>query len=90
MGVTCFCRLPVRLGVYPVAPLYMGDFMEYTNTNITHIINEHIHSERDRRVLLRRYVDGVTIERLAEEFDMSVGGIKLILSRNKKIMLAEK
>ena len=64
--------------------------MEYTNTNITHIINEHIHSERDRRVLLRRYVDGVTIERLAEEFDMSVGGIKLILSRNKKILLAEK
>lgn len=89
MGVTCFGRLPGRLGVYPVTPLYMGDFMEYTNTRITYIINEYIHSERDRRVLLRRYVDGVTIERLAEEFDMSVGGIKLILSRNKKTLLAE-
>lgn len=63
--------------------------MEYTNSDITLRIAEHIHSERDRRVLLRRYVDGVTLERLAEEFDMSVGGIKLILSRNKKILFAE-
>lgn len=76
------------MGVYPVAPLYMGDFMEYTNTRITYIINEYIHSERDRRVLLRRYVDGVTIERLAEEFDMSVGGIKLIIKRGKQILFA--
>jgi hypothetical protein len=66
----------------------MGDFMEYTNTRITYIINEYIHSERDRRVLLRRYVDGVTIERLAEEFDMSVGGIKLIIKRGKQILFA--
>lgn len=63
--------------------------MEYTNSEITMRISEHIHSERDRRVLLRRYVDGVTLERLAEEFDMSVGGIKLILSRGKKILFAE-
>lgn len=63
--------------------------MEYTNSDITRRIAEHIHSERDRRVLLRRYVDGVTLERLAEEFDMSVGGIKLILSRGKKILFAE-
>lgn len=62
--------------------------MEYTNTRITYIINEYIHSERDRRVLLRRYVDGVTIERLAEEFDMSVGGIKLIIKRGKQILFA--
>lgn len=55
--------------------------MEYTNTHITQIIAEYVHSERDRRVLLRRYVDGLTIERLAEEFDMSVGGIKGILRR---------
>lgn len=76
------------MGVYPVAPLYMGDFMDYTNTRITYVINEHIHSERDRRVLLRRYVDGVTIERLAEEFDMSVSGIKLIIKRGKQILFA--
>ena len=62
--------------------------MDYTNTRITYVINEHIHSERDRRVLLRRYVDGVTIERLAEEFDMSVSGIKLIIKRGKQILFA--
>ncbi len=63
--------------------------MEYTNTWIRERIGEHVHSERDRRVLLRRYVDGVTIEKLAEEFDMSVGGIKGILHRYRGI-LAEK
>ena len=55
--------------------------MEYTNSDIARRIAEHIHSERDRRILLRRYVDGITLERLAEEFDMSVGGIKLVLRR---------
>ena len=45
--------------------------MEYTNSQIREIISEWIHSERDRRLLERRLIDGLTFERLAEEFDMS-------------------
>lgn len=45
--------------------------MEYTNSRIREIIGEWIHSERDRRLLERRLIDGLTFERLAEEFDMS-------------------
>ena len=45
--------------------------MEYTNSQIREIIGEWIHSERDRRLLERRLIDGVTFERLAEEFEMS-------------------
>ena len=45
--------------------------MEYTNSQIREIIGEWIHSERDRRLLERRLIDGLTFERLAEEFDMS-------------------
>lgn len=63
--------------------------MVYTNSEITSRICEYIHSDRDRRILLRRFVDGVTIEKLAEEFDLSVGGVKLILARGKKILFAE-
>lgn len=44
---------------------------EYTNSQIRELIDEHIHSERDRRILYRRLVDGITFEKLAEEFDLS-------------------
>ncbi len=53
--------------------------MEYTNSRIREIIGEWIHSERDRRILERRLIDGVTFERLAEEFDMSVRQTKNIV-----------
>ena len=53
--------------------------MEYTNSQIREIIGEWIHSERDRRLLERRLIDGVTFERLAEEFDMSERQIRRIV-----------
>ena len=56
---------------------------EYTNTDISNVIDEYIHNERDRRILKRRYCDGVCYEPLAEEFDMSVSQIKRIIYRNE-------
>ena len=53
--------------------------MEYTNSQIRGLIAEYIHSERDRRILERRLIDGITFERLAEEFDMSVRQTKSIV-----------
>ena len=55
--------------------------MEYTNSQIREIIGEWIHSERDRKILERRLVDGITFERLAEEFDMSERQTKNIVYR---------
>lgn len=52
---------------------------EYTNSQIVVLIDEHIHNERDRRILKRRLVDGVCYEPLAEEFDMSDRQIKRIV-----------
>ena len=43
--------------------------MDYTNSQIKALINEYIHSERDRRLLERRLVDGITFEQLGNEFD---------------------
>lgn len=60
--------------------------MEYTNTEITEIINEYIHNERDRKVLLRRYVDGLTLEKLAEEADLSVKQVKNIIYKNEDVI----
>lgn len=53
--------------------------MEYSNSQIREVISEYIHSERDRKILERRLVDGITFERLAEEFDISVRQTKNIV-----------
>lgn len=52
---------------------------DYTNSQIIALIDEHIHSERDRKILKRRLVDGICYEPLAEEFDMSDRQIKRII-----------
>ena len=52
---------------------------EYTNSQICALIDEHIHSERDRQILKRRLIDGICYEPLAEEFEMSDRQIKRIV-----------
>jgi hypothetical protein len=52
---------------------------DYTNSQICALIDEYIHSERDRAILKRRLVDGICFEPLAEEFDMSDRQIKRII-----------
>lgn len=58
--------------------------MNYTNSRIEYLINEHIHSERDRAILKRRLIDGICYEPLAEEFDLSVSQIKRIVYRQEQ------
>ena len=53
----------------------------YTNSQMSGLIDEHIHSERDRQIMKRRMIDGVCYEPLAEEFDMSVRQVKSIVYR---------
>ena len=60
--------------------------MEYTNSRIRELIGEHIHSERDREILCRRLIDGITIEKLAEEFDLSPRQTRNIIHRNEEIL----
>jgi hypothetical protein len=57
---------------------------DYTNTELSHLIDEHIHSERDRKILKRRMIDGICFEPLAEEFDLSVRQIKNIVYRSQE------
>lgn len=58
--------------------------MEYTNSQIKELIDEHIHSERDRKLLAWRLIDGICFEPLAEEFDISVRQCKNIIYREQK------
>ena len=60
--------------------------MEYTNSIIRELIAEHIHSERDRHLLERRLIDGVTFERLSEEFELSPRQTRTIVHRCEEIL----
>ena len=49
--------------------------MNLSRTEVNQLIDEWIigkNAERDRAILRRRLIDGITFERLAEEFDLSV------------------
>lgn len=59
---------------------------EYTNSQIRSLIEEHIHSERDRSILCRRLIDGVTFERLAEEFLLSPRQVRTIVHKSEMIL----
>ena len=54
---------------------------EYTNSEIKYVIDEWIHSERERKILYRRLFDGLTIEELSEEFDRSPRQMQRIINR---------
>jgi len=57
--------------------------IEYSNSEIIKVIDEYIHSERDRAILKRRLIDGITYEKLAEEFDLSVAQIKRLIYKGE-------
>ena len=56
---------------------------ELSRSQIAHLIDEWIFSERDRAILKRRLLDGICYEPLAEEFDLSVRQIKKIVYKGQ-------
>lgn len=57
---------------------------ELSRTELENLIDEWIigrNAERDRKILKRRLLDGITYDRLAEEFDLSVRQLKNIIYR---------
>ena len=62
---------------------------DLSRSEISSLIDEWILSERNRMIIKRRLLDGVTYERLAEEFDMSVRQIKNIVYDSEKRIYAK-
>ena len=56
--------------------------MEYSNSQLREAVSEFIHNERDRRLFLKRYEDGATLEKLAEDFELSVSQVKRIIKKH--------
>ena len=60
---------------------------ELSRTQYEQLIFEWIHSERDRAIIKRRLLDGITYEHLAEEFDISVQQAKRICYKSQEVIL---
>ena len=57
-----------------------------SNTELSLIIDDWIRNERDRKILKRRYIDGVRFEPLAEEFSLTVDRVKQIVDKANAIL----
>lgn len=57
---------------------YRQQIPDLSRSQWEHLIDEWIFSERDRCILKRYMLDGIGLEKLAEEFDLSVRQINTI------------
>ena len=64
----------------------MSDNFDLSRSEVEHLIDEWIFSERDRALLKRRLLDGRTYEQLAEEFELSVRQVKNIVYKQSEIL----
>lgn len=65
----------------------MIQHMNISRSDISFIIDEWIFSERDRKLLKRRLLDGILYEDLADEFSLSVRQVKNIVYKGEQTII---
>ncbi len=60
--------------------------MEYSNSRIREVAAEYIHHQRDRDLICDRLTEGMTVEALAEKYDISTSQTKRIIWKNSEII----
>lgn len=53
--------------------------VDISRSELEALIDEWVLNERNRKILKRRFIDGICYEPLAEEFDLSVRQVKNIV-----------
>ena len=66
----------------------MRKSFSYANSKMEWIIAEHVHSQRDRQILRRRFLDGITQDAVANEQQMSKRQIQYIESSFLQMVVA--
>lgn len=59
----------------------------YTNSDMSKLIDEYIHSARDREILKDRFIDGLTFAELEDKHNLSERQIKRIVKKADSILL---
>ena len=60
--------------------------MEYTNSQIRDLIDEHIHNSADRKMLQLRLIDGMTFEQIGFEMGMTTKTVRQRIHRGEEIL----
>ena len=60
------------------------------NSTLELLIEEWVKSERNRKILKCRLIDGIHYEKIAEEFELSDRQIKTIVKKEKENILSHK
>lgn len=61
--------------------------MTYTNSKMAFLIDEYIHSARDREILKDRLINGLTYSELEDKHHLSERQIKRIVKRADALLL---
>lgn len=64
------------------------DFPNVPHSLLSILIDEWILSDRNRKILKRRFLDGIRFEPLAEEFDLSVRQTRRIVADGRVVLKA--
>ena len=59
---------------------------DYTNSEIQRVIDEWIHSKREREIASARLIDGLSIEECSELFDRSPRQMQRIINKLQTIV----
>ena len=59
---------------------------QYSNFRLREIVEEFIHSERDRRILVEKFCNRKTMDQIAEKYELSVSQVKRIITRDGEIV----
>ena len=59
----------------------MQNYITLSNSQLSELISEHIHSERNRQILRMKLIDGLTYEKIAEIVQMSPRYVRALVKR---------
>lgn len=62
---------------------------DLSRSEIEYLIDEYVvgrNAERDRAILKRRLIDGITYEKLGEEFDLSTVHVSEIIKKRQDVI----
>ena len=63
--------------------------IDYTNSQFISIVNEYVHSQRDRDILIDRYVNGLLFKELEDKYGITERHIKRICYREFEKLLSK-
>ena len=73
-----------RTGTKSLKEKSAGEMIEYSNSQISELIDDYIHNARNRAILKDRLIDGLTYEKIAEIYDMSYQQVRTIIYKEQE------